>query len=165
MEKKGGGRRSAPHFIVISLSGLPHPSHFIIFDFMLIGPIFISWQSGQAITQVSMFMVGKPRPKRSGIPLGIFPRFPEYFPWGRPRMNAPASLERDHHWVRLRLLGWVFIGLWQAALLAGEFVDLGLMTLGARIAGGVLGLVGLVLVAVGFERIVGEAHRRAGEDH
>ena len=80
-------------------------------------------------------------------------------------MDGTASFARDHRWVRLRLLGWILIGLWQVALLAGEFVDLGLMTRTARIVGGILGLVGLILVAVGFERIVGEAHRRAGEDH
>lgn len=76
-----------------------------------------------------------------------------------------ASFAREHRWVRLRLLGWGLIGAWQVAGLVGEFVDLHLMSRGVRIAGDVLGLAGLVLVAVGFERVVAESHRRAGEAH
>ena len=80
-------------------------------------------------------------------------------------MDPTTSFARDHRWVRWRLVGWALIGAWQALLLASEFVELDVMSRGARIAGGFLGLVGLLLVAVGFERIVAEAHRRAGERH
>lgn len=79
--------------------------------------------------------------------------------------SLEASFARDHRWLRLRMLGWTLIGLWQALVLASEFVNLGLMSRQARILGDVLGLAGTVLVALGFERIVGEAHRRAGEQH
>jgi hypothetical protein len=76
-----------------------------------------------------------------------------------------ASFARDHRWVRLRLLGWIMIGLWQTLELLAEFVPLMLETPTVRIARNVTGLIGLILVAWGFERIVAEAHRRQGERH
>lgn len=39
----------AIYFITISRIGLPQPSHLPIFPFMVIGPIFISWQSPHII--------------------------------------------------------------------------------------------------------------------
>jgi hypothetical protein len=74
-----------------------------------------------------------------------------------------ASLARDHLWVRVRLLGWSLIGLWQAAGLLALFVPLDLDGRPVRIAAAACGLLGTVLVAAGFERIVAEGHRRLGE--
>jgi hypothetical protein len=74
-----------------------------------------------------------------------------------------ASFARDHRWVRLRMIGWVLLALWPTAQLAAELFPLDLMARPVRIAAAGLALVGTGLVAVGFERIVAEAHRRAGE--
>jgi nitric oxide reductase large subunit len=69
----------------------------------------------------------------------------------------------DHHWVRIRMAGWVITGTWIAVQLAFDLLDLAIPRW-VRVAGLSVSLVGIVMVAVGFERIVAEAHRRAGED-
>lgn len=74
-----------------------------------------------------------------------------------------TSLARDHAWVRLRLLGWLMMGLWQAADLVADVVPVMLGSRPLMVARDATGLVGLVLVAWGFERIVAEGHRRLGE--
>ncbi|HVL47534.1 MAG TPA: hypothetical protein VM889_03160 [Candidatus Thermoplasmatota archaeon] len=74
------------------------------------------------------------------------------------RALAPTSKEA---WVRLRLLGWSLIGLWQVLGLLSEFMPLDLEAKAVRIAGRVLGLLGLFFVAYGFERIVHKAERAA----
>ena len=74
-----------------------------------------------------------------------------------------VSFAREHRWVRLRLLGWALIGAWQVVGLASEMLGVDLMSRPVRIAGDLLGLVGLVLVALGFERVVEAGHLRAGE--
>jgi len=87
----------------------------------------------------------------------------------RPFMDGAASdpegFAREHRWVRVRLAGWILLGLWQAASLVNEFAPLMLNTRAARVLMDVSGLAGLVLVAWGFERIVAESHRRQGEMH
>jgi len=77
-------------------------------------------------------------------------------------LDLRASFERDHRWLRLRLFGWVLLGGWQALVLASDATGLAVMR-PVRLVAEALGLVGTVLIAVGFERIVREAHRRAGE--
>lgn len=72
-------------------------------------------------------------------------------------------------WIRIREFGWVLVGAWQVVSLLSEFVFVaGLESRPVRIAGKVLGLIGLVLVAYGFERIMRidiEAATRAGITH
>ncbi len=77
--------------------------------------------------------------------------------------QAPdASFMRDHGWVRIRMAGWIVTGLWLATQLGFEVAGLD-MPRWVRITGLSISLVGIVMVAVGFERIVAEAHARAGE--
>lgn len=73
----------------------------------------------------------------------------------RPEGVPPAEWLRrlELRYVRLRLLGWVFIGAWQVLGLASEFWPIDLESDAMRITGRVLGLLGLVLVAWGFERL------------
>lgn len=69
----------------------------------------------------------------------------------------------SHRLIRLRLVGWVFVGMWQALSLLSEFVPLvDLESRPVRIAGKVLGVVGLLLIAYGFERFAEASHRLAG---
>jgi hypothetical protein len=71
-------------------------------------------------------------------------------------------LKRQDRWAHVRLAGWLLTGVWQALQLAGEFAP-ALDAFGVRVAGRLVGLAGLLLVGLGFERMVVESHRRAGE--
>ena len=57
-------------------------------------------------------------------------------------------------WIDVRLVGWALIASWQVLSLVSEFVPLDLEQRWLRITGKVLGLVGLALVAYGFERLM-----------
>lgn len=57
-------------------------------------------------------------------------------------------------WVGVRLVGWGLIALWQVLSLASEFAPIDLEQRWLRISGKVAGLVGLAMVAYGFERLV-----------
>lgn len=75
--------------------------------------------------------------------------------------RARTDVERhqlEHRYVDIRLLGWTLIGLWQVLSLASEFVPLDLESRAMRITGKAMGLMGLVLVAWGFERLFALKH-------
>jgi hypothetical protein len=80
--------------------------------------------------------------------------------WHRAkRAVSPSQIERrEHRLVNLRLLGWTLIGAWQLLSLASEFVSIDLNSDAMRITGKVLGLVGLMMVAIGFERLFALKH-------
>ncbi|HET6405628.1 MAG TPA: hypothetical protein VFH78_13375 [Candidatus Thermoplasmatota archaeon] len=68
-------------------------------------------------------------------------------------------LEKEHFWIRLRLVGWVLTALMPVSDLLGQ---LGVPVPITRLVLTSLSLVGLVIVAVGFERVVETAHHRTG---
>lgn len=69
-------------------------------------------------------------------------------------------LVRSHRLIRMRLVGWILIGAWQVLSLVSEFVPLAdLESKPWRVAGKVLGLLGLIIVAYGFERFAEVSHR------
>lgn len=71
---------------------------------------------------------------------------------------------RRRRWIRLRELGWLLIASWQLLSLVSEFYPvLNLESKALRVAGKLLGLVGLFLVAYGFERIMALAERKVDE--
>jgi hypothetical protein len=74
-------------------------------------------------------------------------------------VDTSALVAREHLWLRVRLLGWALTAL---APLRDILVQLGLVSGGPRLLLNVLTLVGIALVALGFERILETAHRRAG---
>ena len=73
---------------------------------------------------------------------------------------APAGL--SNAWVRIRLAGWSITGLWLAVQLAFTVADQAIPR-PVRMAGLAVSLVGIVLVAVGFERHVAETHKQADQ--
>lgn len=64
--------------------------------------------------------------------------------------TRPGLLRADHRLIGFRLVGWLLIALGQASWFVGWDT-----------AGHVVGIVGVVIVAVGFERFV-ETHHRHG---
>lgn len=83
-------------------------------------------------------------------------------PLRRPGQLDPLAWSQvlEQRYVRLRLGGWMLIALWQVLSLVSEFWPLPLESDVMRITGKALGLIGLVMVAVGFERLVHLAHMR-----
>jgi|GEM_PF-5078004 len=75
---------------------------------------------------------------------------------------AASVIRAEHRLVRLRLLGWTLMGLSQLAALVN--VGLRYATPALDVAGRAVALVGLVIVAWGFERFV-ELHHRALRSH
>lgn len=72
----------------------------------------------------------------------------------RERPHFPVTREQ-RLWIEIRLLGWLLIGVWQLLSLLSEFwpiVDVNAKTM--RVTGKLLGFLGLVLVALGFERLM-----------
>lgn len=72
-----------------------------------------------------------------------------------------AEHRAEYRWIRMRELGWFFIGSWQVLSIVSEFVPIDLESRILRIGGKVLGLVGLILVAYGFERLMRIEHHHA----
>lgn len=69
---------------------------------------------------------------------------------------------QKHRWIRLREFGWLLVAAWQVVALVSEFVYIAdLDSKPVRIAGKLLGLVGLALVAYGFERLMRIEHTHA----
>lgn len=75
-------------------------------------------------------------------------------------MRTEAHLA-EYRWIRMRELGWFFIGAWQVLSIASEFVPIDLESRILRVTGKVLGLLGLILVAYGFERLMRIEHAHA----
>jgi hypothetical protein len=75
------------------------------------------------------------------------------------------SLRREHRLLRVRLAGWILIGSWQALMLLAEFAPIDLMSRGARVAGLAIGLVGTMMIAWGYARLMRLSHERLGESH
>lgn len=71
--------------------------------------------------------------------------------------------ERIHRYIMLRLGGWTLIGAWQLLSLLSEFSDIvDIERRDARIVGKILGIVGLFMVAYGFEKITELQHQMSG---
>lgn len=71
-------------------------------------------------------------------------------------------IRRAHLLIRLRLLGWILIGTWQLLSLISEFVPLvDVESKPIRVAGKVSGLLGLIIIAYGFEQFAEVSHRIA----
>jgi hypothetical protein len=62
-------------------------------------------------------------------------------------------MHRDD-WIRVRLVGWLLIGIWQLVGIASEFLPIDVDARPVRIAGRIVAFAGLALVAYGFERLV-----------
>jgi hypothetical protein len=69
---------------------------------------------------------------------------------------------REAAWIRLRFLGWGLIALWQVVGMLSDALPLGDASRPIRIAGRLLALAGLFLVAFGYEQLLrGRAPRAA----
>lgn len=80
--------------------------------------------------------------------------------WRRHPSHFASLTSVERFWVKVRLVGWVLLGLWPTLSLVSEFYPLPLEADVIRITGKALGLAGLVCVALGFERLMHVAAQR-----